>query len=749
MVRRSRHALFLSTMLPAFLAPVAAHAGTAYQEVWYPDGQISWFNKDVANAGTNGATLRSAMTFLEARTPLNISEVTSAASANLTFSKGSALAAGSGMTYGYWLQNRADANKVIEFGTGGTISKGTVLHEMMHALGFAHEFQRPEREDFVDMCFNVDGFNYGTIGNVLIPGAHWNLSPYDFGSLTNGGYTCQTPLPGVEQQSSVYHGTDNQLSAHDINSLYRMYQNALGSNVAGDQFGHAIATGDFDDDEVEDIAVAAAEPNGTSTALRIYFYRGVMTDPSEEPGVGTSYVPWFRHSFNSTATAGSKLTLAAGDFNGDGISDLAVGDPSFSSNKGRVRILFVNTGTDDTVKNDNSAPWGLQGIQASTTILPADVGISTLVAGRFGAALAVGKLTARKDVVTDESPYDDLIVGAPTASSLLVGGPIGGAVAHIQGREEPVGSTWTPGGTTLKWNPGSAGDEFGAAVSVVPGLCASSTSATFYNDVYIVGAPGSSSDTGTVRLYGCATDEDETLLSAALLRTVQGAQAGARYGASVAGFRRRQSTTITNYKYYAAVGAPKYVGSGTNPDSGIVYLDEYSLAGVKTFVDSFRPGTRSGADEFGATLAVQQNAVSSTVLEGSNEVYIAIGMPGTKVDGFPAGKVYVWKPWTSTGTLTGTADVVSAAQGTSATTTRFGSALAPLRNLDTNGGFVAGAPLSAEPEVTVSSNGIPTITWINSGSIDVLLNDSTTVWDWSTDRRHVTQETEGDHRPTN
>src|SRR5690348_13836302 len=88
------------------LAPLTAHAGAAYEAVWYPDGTIRWFNKSVTNAGGTGdAAIVSAMGFLEDHTPLDIAETTEAA-ANLTFHKNVALNSGSGMTYAYWDQNR-------------------------------------------------------------------------------------------------------------------------------------------------------------------------------------------------------------------------------------------------------------------------------------------------------------------------------------------------------------------------------------------------------------------------------------------------------------------------------------------------------------------------------------------------------------------------------------------------------------------------------------------------------------------
>ncbi len=39
----------------------------------------------------------------------------------------------------------------------GCLSKsyvGIAIHEMMHAIGFAHEHQRPDQEDYIDVLYD-------------------------------------------------------------------------------------------------------------------------------------------------------------------------------------------------------------------------------------------------------------------------------------------------------------------------------------------------------------------------------------------------------------------------------------------------------------------------------------------------------------------------------------------------------------------------------------------------------------------
>ncbi len=185
-----------------------------------------------------------------------------------------------------------------------------------------------------------------------------------------------------------------------FNALYTQDASIGGDAVpgvaeVGDGFGGAIAAGDFDDDGIDELAVASIGEDIEAEGLLAVGSVTVLDfdgDPQQQ---------WLQNDLPpqaSEALDNFGAALAAGDFNADGASDLAIGVPGEDlgaaiSGAGLVHVLHGSAGQGLTASDDQV--W-LQSID------PSDVGDA------FGAALAVGAINA--------GAADDLLIGAPTNS---------------------------------------------------------------------------------------------------------------------------------------------------------------------------------------------------------------------------------------------------------------------------------------------------------------------------------------------
>lgn len=207
--------------------------------------------------------------------------------------------------------------------------------------------------------------------------------------------------PGLQHGCvQVLYGSSSGLSTVN-NQIWS--QNTAGiADVAegGDRFGNALATGDFNGDFVSDLAIGAP-----------------FEDNGQTPDEGTVHIIFGQASVGLTATGSRQLqrrtkivaglpdstgyqfgsALAAGDTNGDGFDDLAVGlpgdDTSGAIDSGSV-MLFIGSATGAFTRFATVIHEDLSGIQGV-----AEAG------DRFGETLTIGKLGA--------DAFEDLVIGAP------------------------------------------------------------------------------------------------------------------------------------------------------------------------------------------------------------------------------------------------------------------------------------------------------------------------------------------------
>jgi len=175
----------------------------------------------------------------------------------------------------------------------------------------------------------------------------------------------------------------------------------LPSGTVSDDFGSALAVGDFNGDGREDLAASAP---GRLTSGAVYIaYQDTSTLSTTVPSgalgelLGSGAPGWI------AGGSGFGTSLTAGDFNGDGADDLAVGTPSYNGSRGAVWVYYGKPGV--------GIVTGAGAVRAPHRILFGDY-----EPGLTGANLAFGWAVQASDY--DGDGRDDLAIGIPrTATS--------------------------------------------------------------------------------------------------------------------------------------------------------------------------------------------------------------------------------------------------------------------------------------------------------------------------------------------
>jgi hypothetical protein len=266
-----------------------------------------------------------------------------------------------------------------------------------------------------------------------------------------------------------------------------------GGAEAYDYFGSSLAAGDFDGDGHVDLAIgvlneAIGAVAGAGAANVLY---------GTASGLGTAGAQvWYRSGGGVSGTAVENdylaWALAAGDFDGDGRDDLAVGVPGVAldlqGDSGEVVVLY---GSAEGLTGDG------QGLFDATDLGDAATGQF------FGGSLAAADLDPAGDCSSPGDCADELIVGA-MFSTVNFGSPVGyaGRVWILPGSTEGTGpdlagASWIDQSelAPLDWTAPEFGDHFGAVLAV--GRLDPGTAADL-----VVGSPGEA--LGELDEAGCA-----------------------------------------------------------------------------------------------------------------------------------------------------------------------------------------------------------------------------------------------------
>lgn len=261
------------------------------------------------------------------------------------------------------------------------------------------------------------------------------------------------PFDSMNQTGAVhvFYGTtaglvaDGGGTALDDQLLTQATRGVPGSNEPGDTFGGAALLADFNADDCADLAVGVPGENAnTGRVVILYGSRG---------GVSTSAIQSLSEGLLFGARAGRSGerfgdTLASGDFDGDGITDLVVGAPgenvSPSRQVGGVTVVY-------------GAADGLgTGPRPSALLTQATPGVP----GNAEEGDLFGEAVTGADVDGDD--VDDLVVGVPMENDAgfvhVLPGRLGAGLGAEAGASYSQNTPGVPGLV-------ERGDRFGAALA--------------------------------------------------------------------------------------------------------------------------------------------------------------------------------------------------------------------------------------------------------------------------------------------
>jgi hypothetical protein len=288
---------------------------------------------------------------------------------------------------------------------------------------------------------------------------------------------------------SVFFGTVTGTGLPGISSQTLVQDNP----ETGDQFGAALAVGDFNGDPFDDLAVGTPREDVGATvdagAVNVLFGSpaGLTTSQTllqDNPEAGDRF--------------GAALTVGFVDV---GEVDLVVGAP------GEDVGAIVDAGVANLFSDTAGVLPSVSG--------PALLQDNPEAGGRFGAALTAGRF--------DVDGFDDLVVGAPGEN---VGASVDAGVANLF--SNPAGVLPGISGSALLQDNPEAGDRFGAALGH-----AFFTSDGF--DDLVVGVPGedvgATTDAGAVNFFANTASALPGVSGPALLQ--DNPEAGDQFGAAL------------------------------------------------------------------------------------------------------------------------------------------------------------------------------------------------------------------------
>lgn len=300
-----------------------------------------------------------------------------------------------------------------------------------------------------------------------------------------------------------------------------------GTSDLDDAAGFSTAAGDFNNDGFDDLAIGLPRENGGRGSVHVVYggFFGLLArnGPGDQIWTQNSCDP---QSLNGHCMEGGEeardrfgYSLAAGDFDGNGTDDLAIGIPGEDDDEGAVAVIYGAPEVSGDERNGLMAGFGLGNqLWHQNSCDPADAGGACIAGGsegdndvsifqegdQFGHSLTAGDF--------DKNGVDDLAIGVP-GEDFGFEDPFGpGAVAVIYGQRVGLRASgnqlWTQdspgieGAEEANYDLSKDGRVDGTADTFGWALAAGDFDGDGKADLAI-GVPGEDDDAGAVAvLYG-------------------------------------------------------------------------------------------------------------------------------------------------------------------------------------------------------------------------------------------------------
>ncbi|TNE89488.1 MAG: hypothetical protein EP330_11135 [Deltaproteobacteria bacterium] len=433
----------------------------------------------------------------------------------------------------------------------------------------------PPDYDWGDLALSFDTYGYGQ----AVASGDFNGDGQD--DLAVGAPRSRVASRSEAGKVTVFHG-----GTFGLTPVKELDGDGTSTAISYSWYGAALAVGDFNRDGYDDLAIGA--PGATRYAS---WRKGwVAVHMGSPTGLQAAYR--VTQSGLDSDEYGDEFgfALTVGDFNGDGVDDLAVGAPGESIGTAKSGAAYVYGGRTWT---SSIYPWKM--------VTQAGLGANES-GDRFGASLTAGQFNG--------TGADDLVVGAPQEA--LGSTRSGVAFAYTGGW---YGLTPWHYFSQSGLNANESGDEFGFA------LATADVNDDGYDDV-LVGAPGET--------FGSATQTGAVFVLRGGSSKISGGQMLYQYGTERYEAYDRFGTSVLGLdvdgdgRDDALIGAKGETAPGSSDRSGAAMFyqaDAYGTLRPKQVIDQVGLGANDAGDDFGAAMATGD-------FDGDHMPDLAIGAPG-------------------------------------------------------------------------------------------------------------------------